>query len=549
MPTSGTKDSAVQILAADTRALGALLDNVPGFAFRCRNDSGWTAAYLSDGAEALLGYPVADFIGERKRSLAAVVEPEDFPWVQREIREALAARRRFVIECRGRTASGEQRWFQAKGGGVFEGESLVALEGFATDVTDRRRAEREREALQAQLQQAQKIECVGRLAGGVAHDFNNLLTVIMGYCDELGEQVEDAEAQADLAQIRKAGERARALTRQLLAFSRKQLVEKRRTNLNHVITDCGHMLERLIGKHIKVLLDLDPGLGDVSADPARLAQAVVNLAINARDAMAAGGVLSIHTRNLDVAREPLAPTPGLVPGPYVLVRVTDTGCGMDEETQKHIFEPFFTTKDIGQGSGLGLATVCGIVEEHGGHIDFDSCVGRGTVFRICLPRLEPEDAPAGTVMLADPAPESVGGTETVLLVEDDTGVRDMAQAFLRRYGYRVLNADTPAAALHLAASADRLDLVLSDVVMPELNGRELCRRIVALRPAAKVLFMSGYTGDILSRHGSLDDGVLLLAKPFSAVDLATKVREVLDGRADRAPRSLAGEGLVLPAAP
>jgi CheY-like chemotaxis protein len=367
---------------------------------------------------------------------------------------------------------------------------------------------------------------VGRLAGGVAHDFNNLLTVILGFCDMLGEQTDDAGMLADLGQIRKAGERARALTRQLLAFSRRQLMELRRTNLNRVVLDCAEMLKRLLGENIVVHTELAPALGDVHGDPSQLTQIIMNLAINARDAMAPGGVLTVRTEDLEVPASPLGPSAGPAPGAHVCLTVADTGSGMDAETQKHVFEPFFTTKEVGKGSGLGLATVYGIVRQHSGNITFESRLGQGTTFSICLPRLPPggeaDESPASA------APDLAKGTETLLLVEDDEGVREMAEIFLTRYGYRVLAADTPSAALRLAAAAERLDLLLTDVIMPEMNGRDLYERTALTKPGLRVLFMSGYARDILSPQGSLDEGLHFLAKPFTAAALAAKVREVLD---------------------
>ena len=371
------------------------------------------------------------------------------------------------------------------------------------------------------------METVGRLAGGVAHDFNNLLTVILGYCDMLLEDDSGPDARPYVQQIRRAGERARDLTRQLLAFSRRQVMQWRRVSLNRLILEHHEMVTRLLREDVTVETDLAPDVGVANGDVSQLAQVVMNLVANARDAMSAGGVLTISTRNVEVARSPDLAATGPRAGSYVLMAVSDTGCGMDAETQKHVFEPFFTTKGVGQGSGLGLPTVYGIVQQHGGHIGFESQTGQGTTFRIWLPRLEAAAVPGGraSAVLTPAGP----GMETVLLVEDDAGVREMAKAFLERYGYRVLSAAFPSAALRLAAEPGPIDLLLTDVIMPEANGRDLYERVLALRPGIKALFMSGYARDVLSREGRLDEGLYFVPKPFTAATLAAKVREALGG--------------------
>jgi len=527
MPNSSTDGAAARALAVDPEALSALLDGLPVFAYRSRWDGHWVVEYVSHGVEAITGRSVEDLLGTRTQSTNTIVIAEDQPRLWETVQQAVQNRRPYVVEYRIRTASGELRWLLDKGHGLYADGRLVGGEGVATDVTDRHRAAEERDALQAQLLQAQTMESVGRLAGGVAHDFNNLLTVILGYCDMLLEEDSGPGARPYLQQIRKAGERAQDLTRQLLAFSRRLVMQLRRVNLNRLLLEHYEMVTRLLHEDVTVQTDLAPDLGEINGDVAQLTQIVMNLAANARDAMGAGGVLTISTRNVEVARDPDLAATGPRPGPYVLMTISDTGCGMDAETQKHIFEPFFTTKGVGQGSGLGLPTVYGIVQQHGGHIDFESRTGQGTTFRIWLPRLTAAAVPGdGAKAELAPAGRSM---ETILLVDDDDGVREMAKAFLERQGYRVLSAASPSAALRLAAEPGPIDLLLSDVIMPETNGRDLHAQVLALRPGIKALFMSGYARDVLSREGHHAEGLRFVPKPFTAAALAARVREALGG--------------------
>lgn len=507
------------------RQLDTLLNNLPGFAFRCRNDRDWTLDYISRGVEQLTGYPASDFVENRVRSYSSIIDPADQERVWFEVQKALRSGGTYMVEYRIHTANGEVRWVWSKGTGLRTGDQVTALEGFVTDITERRRAMEERTRLQAQFLQAQKMESIGRLAGGVAHDFNNLLTVILGYSDMLLSDSPPPPQRADLEQIRKAGDRARTLTRQLLAFSRKQVLELRRINLNQVVSDFSDMLRRLIGEQILVQTVLDPELGWVNADASQVVQVILNLAVNARDAMPRGGILTIRTANVSRARHVSHPGDGLGPGEYVQLEVSDTGCGMDAEVQKHVFEPFFTTKEVGKGSGLGLATVYGIVQQHGGHVAFSSQSGQGTSFVVSLPRAAPASSAGESVSAAVVA--AAGGSESILLVEDDDDVRQMASLFLRRYGYQVIEAASPTAAIRLASAAPRLDLVLTDVVMPEMDGREVCERVAAIRPGIRALYMSGYAREVISPQDMQTDGVVFVQKPFSAPVLASKVREAL----------------------
>ncbi|MBN9516952.1 response regulator, partial [bacterium] len=395
---------------------------------------------------------------------------------------------------------------------------VARLYGAVQDVTERRR-------LEDQLRQAQKMEAIGQLAGGVAHDFNNLLTVINGYTDLILTDTPEADPRhTPLAAVRAAGDRAAALTGQLLAFSRKTIVAPKVLDLNDVVDSAGRMLRRLIGEHIVLTTSLAPHLDPVRADPGLIEQVIMNLAVNARDAMPTGGRLTIETANL-VLRAGDGHYPGLGAGRYVRLCVSDTGHGMTEEVKARIFEPFFTTKGPGEGTGLGLATVYGIVMSVGGYVGAYSEVGVGTTFKVLLPAAPPA-TPPGPPEAPALAPR---GTETVLLVEDEDAVRRLAQIALAVQGYTVLEAPTAADAARLAeAHPGPVHLLLTDVVMPEMGGRAVADAVRARRPGVKVLYMSGYTDDAVVRHGVLAATDAFLQKPFTPLSLARKVRDVLD---------------------
>lgn len=404
--------------------------------------------------------------------------------------------------------------------------AVVKLMGVMQDITDRRRAEAQRRELEDQLRQGQKMEAIGRLAGGVAHDFNNLLTVITGHCDLLvWESNLDAPVREQIEPIRQAADRAAGLTRQLLAFSRKQVLQLRVLDLNAVLSEIEKMLRRLIGEHIELVTVLRPGLPQVRADPGQIEQVVINLAVNSRDAMPNGGKLALETSNVVLGESDAAARPGLEPGRYVLLTVSDTGVGMDECTRARVFEPFFTTKTQGTGTGLGLSTVYGIVKQSGGYIYLTSEVGSGTTFHIYLPAVEQE---VDAVEL--PQEDTPGhGRETVLLVEDEGLVRDLVRDVLERFGYTVLVANGPTRALTLAADYDgSIDLLFTDVVMPEMHGQELAAKLVSLRPSTRVLYMSGYTNDPALNLSIREGEAAFLEKPFTAEALGRKLREVLD---------------------
>ncbi|HEY1861471.1 MAG TPA: PAS domain S-box protein [Gemmataceae bacterium] len=386
---------------------------------------------------------------------------------------------------------------------------------------------REQKRLEEQFRQAQKMEAVGRLAGGVAHDFNNLLTVITGYTELLlGEQSANDSSRELLEQIRKASERAATLTGRLLAFSRKQVLQPEILDLNTVVRDVERMLRRLIGEDIHLRTILDPALGSVRADRGQIEQSLINLVVNARDAMPQGGNLTVETRNVLVDETTARPGAGLQPGSFVLVIVKDTGSGMSRETLAHLFEPFFTTKEIGRGTGLGLAMTYGIVRQSGGHIEVSSQPGEGSTFQIFLPCVETPKAVGSLENSDDPMRP---GTETILLVEDEAGVRNLAALVLRGNGYKVLEAGDGAEALQIVATeVEPIDLLLTDVVMPGMSGRQLADRVKDLRPDTRVLFQSGYTDDAIVHYGVCGAETAFLQKPYSGSALTRKVREVLE---------------------
>jgi two-component system, cell cycle sensor histidine kinase and response regulator CckA len=436
------------------------------------------------------------------------------------------------IAAHRRAISGEPTTFHVewKGGSyTCHVEPLRTAEGelqgaicMALDITDRRQ-------LEEQLRQAQKMEAVGRLAGGIAHDFNNLLMVIQGYADLLTERLAEGDPlRRNAEQIQTASQRATSLTRQLLAFSRKQMLAPKVLSIQSVVGDMEKILRRLIGEDVQLETSSVPELGLVKADRSQIEQVILNLAVNARDAMPEGGRLTIETANVDLDESFSHSSVMLSPGPYVMLAVTDNGCGMDAETQAHIFEPFFTTKEKGKGTGLGLATVYGIVKQSGGYVWVYSEPGRGTSFKVYLPRVWDEQTTPGRDRTLDgrTLPQ---GTETVLLVEDEKGVRELAREYLEMTGYTVIEAENGHTALELAGlHSGPIHLLMTDVVMPGISGRELSERVKAIRPGIRVLFMSGYTDQAVVHHGILETDAVLLQKPFTVAALAAKLRDILN---------------------
>ena len=473
----------------------------------------------------IMGYSREELFGLTFRE---ITHPDDMAQDERIVAELLSGERSSLTV--------EKRYLR-KDGSVVWANLMLSLRrspfgdplhfvAVVEDITGQKRAEDERRQLERQLLQAQKMESVGRLAGGVAHDFNNHLAVINGYCAMLLDAMGPDDAlREQVDEILLAGNRAAALTQQLLAFSRKQVAAPRVISLNDVVAEAGKMLSRLIGDDIEIVAHFDPGLGSVVADPSQMNQVLMNMAINARDAMPGGGRIIIETSNTDLDEGYAAQHAGVAAGPYVLLSITDTGAGMTQDVAQHIFEPFFTTKDMGVGTGLGLSTVYGIVKQAGGWIWVYSEPGKGSTFKVYLPRAggAPEPLPAPVS-----AAETLRGTETVLVVEDQPEVRRLTLAVLRSCGYRLLEAANGSEALSLSEGySGPIHLLITDVVMPGMAGRELATRLLALRPSLKTLYTSGYTANAIAHQGVLDPGVAYLPKPFSPTQLAAKVREVL----------------------
>ena len=397
------------------------------------------------------------------------------------------------------------------------------------DVTARKEADEERERLQSQLAQSQKMESVGRLAGGVAHDFNNMLGVILGYTEMALEGVpKDQPLYEGLLEIRKATDRSADLTRQLLAFARKQTISPRVLDLNETVEGMLKMLRRLIGEQVNLEWLPGPGAGQVKMDPSQIDQILVNLCVNARDAIGERGDIRIETGSATLGEEKCAGREGAVPGEYLRLKVEDTGCGMDAETLAHAFEPFYTTKKLGSGTGLGLATVHGIVRQNKGFIEVSSEPGKGTTFEISLPRFSERAEPAPAA--SEPAASAPAGA-TVLLVEDEPAIMNMVRNLLVRQGYRVLSASSPTKAIEIAGRhGETIDLLLTDMVMPEMNGRDLARNLPSLHPQLRCLFMSGHSDEMLAKQGIIDPGVQFIQKPFTMKGLLAKVAEAMNSR-------------------
>jgi PAS domain S-box-containing protein len=480
-------------------------------------------AVFSAGYARMLGYEPEEFAKDYD-SWRALVHPDDIGRVDRAHAEHIYENKRFRVELRMRKKNGDWCWILSRGTVVQrDGEGrAVRMIGTHMDITEQKLAEAEKARLQEQLLQSQKLESVGRLAGGIAHDFNNLLTVINGYSDLLlRELAQDDPHREIITDIRTVGLRAARLTRQLLAFSRKQILHPQPLIIDTTIHNLRHMIARLLGEDVQLKMMLNAADAAIFADPGQFDQILMNLVVNARDAMPGGGTLTIETKETSMDE------PGQAEGSprsWVAVAARDTGVGMDEATQRHLFEPYFTTKETGKGSGLGLSTIHGIIAQSGGHVQVESAPGTGTTFRIYLPKME---RPISLPESVEVTPR-LFGTETVLAVEDEPEVRAYIVAALKVYGYRVLTAENGQAALMVVErEGEAIDLVLTDVVMPNMSGRDLAARLAQLRPSLKVLYMSGYSYDIVARQGILEDGLALVEKPFSPEQLAQKVREVL----------------------
>jgi PAS domain S-box-containing protein len=483
----------------------------------------WT--YFSPQLQAILGYEDADWQGD-PGFYARILEPQDRA---RVLSTRAATTGRLSLEYRVVGRDGRVVWVRDEAIVVRDlaGRALY-VQGYLLDTTAEREADRNRRVLEAQLLQSQKMEAVGRLAGGIAHDFNNLLTAITGYSELLLTGMEGEGEQArDVEQIRRAAAQAASMTQQLLAFSRRQVLQPKVMSLNDTIAEMEAMLRRLIGENIVLSTAPDPDLHATRSDLAQIEQVVLNLCLNARDAMPDGGRLEVRTANADLD-DATARAAGTHPGPHVLLEVRDSGLGMDPETLEHAFEPFYTTKEQGKGTGLGLATVLGIVQQSGGGIAVETAPGQGTTFRIYLPAV-------GDALTRDDAatdrPER--GHETILLVEDESIVRELVARVLGTHGYAVIEAADGEEALAIAQAEPTIDLLLTDVVMPGISGRELAERLAASRPELRILYMSGYTDEAIVHHGVREGEAEFIAKPFTPDALARKVRGVLDAALER----------------
>jgi two-component system cell cycle sensor histidine kinase/response regulator CckA len=472
---------------------------------------------VNKAGERITGYTREESL---RMNLAQTVAPEYLAKARQMVARKLAGEEITAYDLEIIAKNGRRVAIEVNTRIMHQDGAAVGVQGIARDVTERKQ-------LEAQLRQAQKMEAVGQLAGGVAHDFNNLLTAITGYSDlTLRKLKAEDPLRHNIEEIKKAGERAAALTRQLLAFSRKQVLQPKVLDLNAVVSEMEKMLHRLIGEDIDLKASLRPDLGRIKADPGQVEQVLMNLVVNARDAMPRGGRLTIETENVYLDEEYARQHVAIKTGPYVMLAVSDTGTGIDEETRARIFEPFFTTKEAGKGTGLGLSTVYGIVKQSGGTIWVYSEVGRGTTFKVYLPRVDdgPQEYARGSE-----SEEGLHGTETILLAEDEELVRKLAREVLEMFGYKVLEASNGGAALLICERHEgEIHLLLTDVVMPEMSGRELADRLAKLRPEMHVLYMSGYTDNAVVHQGVLDAGTDFIQKPFAPEALASKIRKVLD---------------------
>ena len=486
-------------------------------------DEHGTVTYIAPTIESLSGYTTSEIIG---RPFSEFVYKEDIPFVLEKFQQDVSGHAE-PNEYRMLTKSGVVRWVRTSSRPFFRETRVVGLRGVTTDVTDRKRAEEESEALREQLRQSQKMEAIGRLAGGIAHDFNNLLTIIKGYSQlSLIELKEDSPLKGSIEQIDKATDRAADLVRQLLAFSRRQILEMRVLDLNTTLANLHNMLRRLIGEDIELTMVLAEDLGRVKTDLGWIEQAIMNLVVNAKDAMPKGGKLTIETANVELDEAYARAHVAVTSGRYVMIAVSDTGAGMTPEVRERLFEPFFSTKEKDKGTGLGLSTVYGIVKQSGGNIWVYSEPGNGSTFKIYLPRVdEPLEQPREK-LLGD---ELLRGSETIRLVEDEEEVRKLAVRVLERQGYKVLSArDGDEALLVCERHKDPIHLMLTDVVMPGMSGHEVAKRSEPSHPEMKVLYMSGYTDNAIVMHGVLVQGVNYIQKPFTVNGLTKKVREVLE---------------------
>ncbi len=505
--------------------LRQVIDLNPNFIFAKDREGRFTL--VNQAVAEAYGTTVENLLGKNDTDFNP--NKEEVAWFRQDDLDVMNTRQeKFIPEEVITDAEGRVRWLQTIKRPIVSLDGAVnQMLGVATDITARKQVEEALHKSEEQLRQSQKMEAVGKLAGGVAHDFNNLLTAINGHSElAMRNLAHDDPLYRKLEGIKRAGERAASLTRQLLAFSRKQILQPKVLDLNQVIFEMNKMLQPLIGEDVDLFTKLMPDLGKVKADPGQIEQVLMNLTVNARDAMPRGGRLTIETANVYFDEVYIMHHASVLPGWYVMLAVSDNGCGMDDLTKERIFEPFFTTKEVGKGTGLGLSTVYGIVKQSGGNIWVYSEAGRGTTFKVYLPCV---DRGAEESELNADDTKVLTGTETVLLVEDEEMVRDMAKEILQESGYQVLEAKHGREALLVAEQHHGpIHLMLSDVVMPQMSGRELAEQLTPLRREMKVLYMSGYTDDAIVHHGVLDEGMAFIGKPFTAGALTRKVRATLN---------------------
>ncbi len=507
------------ILLERDRATAALFANLPGMVYRCRNDAQWTMEFLSEGCRDCTGFAPEAFLGNAEMAYGDLIHPEDRSRVFDEIQSALARGQVFELEYRVVLPGRGKRWFWERGRGLQDADgTLRGLEGFITDITNYKQ-------LVAQTLQTSKLEAIGQLAGGIAHDFNNLLQVINGYAALLADDLAAGRPDpAHLDEIRKAGDRAEKLVRQLLAFSRRQILQPREVDLNELGDGLFAMIKRMLGEHIEFSFSKDPGLGRVNADPAQLEQVLMNLVLNARDAMPGGGRLAVATSDLVLTQEDCRQLSGARPGRHARIMVSDTGEGMDASVLAQVFEPFFTTKEVGKGTGLGLPMVYGIVQQHGGAIGVASEPGRGTTFSVYLPVVDGIGADTAGSVRRDPL--AAGGT--ILVAEDDEAVRRLTRRMLEKAGYTVLVATSGDEAVAVAREHPGvLDLVVLDLVMPGSSGHTTLDILRGLVPDLPILFCTGHDVSLAPRTSPLGDGLACLHKPFTQDALLQEVKRLL----------------------
>ena len=512
---------AEEVVRASEQRFRDLVENANDIIFTC--DMLGNITSLNRAGERVTGYTAEEAL---KMNFAQAVSPDDIAKVRHMLSRKRAADVATVYDLELITKSGGRAAVEISSRAILKDGQAVGVQGIARDITDRQRMENDLRTSQAQLQQSQRLEAVGQLAGGVAHDFNNLLTAIIGYSDfALRKMRANNPIRRDIEEIKKAANRAATLTRQLLAFSRKQILKPEVLDLNLVVGDMHKLLERLIGEDIDLVTTLGSDTDPVKADRGQLEQIIMNLVVNARDAMPFGGSVTIETANVVFDEAYTSEHVPVKPGKYAMLAVSDSGLGMDANTQLHIFEPFFTTKELGKGTGLGLSTVYGIVKQSGGFIWVYSELNVGTTFKIYLPSLT--ELHFDQELTSIDTPERTEAS-TVLLVEDDPLVRNVALRALESAGYKVLESGNGHGALAMAHSCDdEIDLLITDVVMPLMGGRELAQELSALHPKTSILFMSGYTDDAVVRHGIMDKDIEYLQKPFTAESLVRRVGEVL----------------------